>query len=303
MTGRGGLCGLGSHRILCGKAPRLWQVGMPKLRIRDYVYLDVERIFKIYKQVATTRPRWGNIFERVRMSIGYFSAEIAIRDMEHKESVYLAINRVERYLERNDHLGLDRPSRIITYQGINNSKTFYRETAMATKLMAPLAAVKKVSGLKALAVWVLDPDPRHLGCKENFEFYGTFLYLVESYSDDSQFELTRSGCSALKAVVNIMEGNRVISLDVGEKFGRGSYDHPVEKLEKIGFERSLPQKIETLYCTRYMTDEQCFQIGHEKYRTCDLLAYPIYIARSSELTAAPRPTPISTPRPEGLLLS
>jgi hypothetical protein len=97
--------------------------------------------------------------------------------------------------------------------------------------------------------------------------------------DAAGYRTTYSVCSALQAILNIVNGNEILDRNWDEPLGRNNSRHPLEKLRKAGGVVGVPQEIETLYRMRYMTNEQCFTFkGHER-RVHDLLGYPISIAR------------------------
>ena len=85
---------------------------------------------------------------------------------------------------------------------------------------------------------------------------------------------------ALQAVVNLATGREMVSGCAegrGGPFGRDTYAHPVDKLRNLGVRAEKARRITALYKRRYMSDEQCFAHKGRKYRTCDLLGYPLYI--------------------------
>jgi hypothetical protein len=105
------------------------------------------------------------------------------------------------------------------------------------------------------------------------------LWLDESANFDMY-----SGWSALQALTNLWNGKDMLAKgetngETFEPLGRGSLDHPIDKLRSrgaiVGDEREIP----TLYMPRYMSDEQCYTFEGNVRRVNDLLAYPIFIAQ------------------------
>jgi len=145
-------------------------------------------------------------------------------------------------------------------------------------------------------LWVSDPD-FSLNSHERIYFAGSFLYLVEAHWDDLPFKTTHTGCSALQAVVNGIDGLHLTESPVparyreplltgnrNEPFGRGSTNHPIEKLNQINALVSDTKRITTLYRLRYMTDEQCFHASDDRDRFHDILGYPLFISDAERPT-------------------
>jgi hypothetical protein len=159
--------------------------------------------------------------------------------------------------------------------------TFVHETTTATKLIFPKNKIEQLNGIKHLAIWISEPNPKHLGDENKWEYTGTFLYLLESIGDYGEYQSVISGVSALLVLCNIVLGHdffdTLLNKADEETFGRWNYIHPIEKLKTIGAIPTEKRKIETLYRCRYITNEQSYTYKNEKYRVSDLLAYPIYI--------------------------
>jgi hypothetical protein len=151
---------------------------------------------------------------------------------------------------------------------------------LARKAIVPSSYLSEMSGIKSLAVWVSDPDPT-IYSNEEWVWRGTFLYLTELWLDDAGYGTVWSGCSALQAVENGVEGKELTDRKASfamEPLGRGSHDHPVAKLESLGARIGDLRRITALYKKRYFTDEQCYIWGGKQRRVNDLLGYPIFIS-------------------------
>ena len=106
------------------------------------------------------------------------------------------------------------------------------------------------------------------------------MYLTELWLDDST-SFFWSGCSALQAIVNAVQGKALGTRDALEPFGREDSKHPVRKLMGIGATLGDERRITSLYIKRAITNEQCYKLNGEVRRVNDLLAYPIFIADGS----------------------
>lgn len=194
------------------------------------------------------------------------------------------INILENFLDKNHLVDKKRPNDV--YSLDKDSKKFVLESMVATKIIFPYGSCCNIHGLKDLAIWISDPDPQEVITENVIElpytYTGTFLYLTEMYLDNKSFFSAFSGCSALQAVVNYLQGRSLLAtvseINTGEFFGRSNYAHPVDKLLSIGAIKSCTKRIISLYYKRYITDEQCFIFNGERSRVNDLLGYPLYIA-------------------------
>lgn len=160
---------------------------------------------------------------------------------------------------------------------VQPTQVFCFESVTATKVTFLKPQIEQLPGVTEMAVWIADPDPAQLSSKP-WAFEGTFLLLPQINFDNTRFEFVHSGCSALQAVMNGYEGKSVILGARGEPLGRGSYQHPIEKLAQIGGTATHPQRIRVLYRMRYITNEQCYTLDGKQHRVNDLLAYPLFIA-------------------------
>jgi hypothetical protein len=129
---------------------------------------------------------------------------------------------------------------------------FVLETFKATKVVFLPGFLKNaVPSLKELVVWVSEPNALTLNQKRDQWCYdGTFLYLVGSFRDDVQCGTFFSGCSALQAIANVVQGQPLVQTNWDEPFGRKSFLHPVEKLKQLGGFAMDAYDIEALYRNR-----------------------------------------------------
>jgi hypothetical protein len=246
--------------------------------IYDFLFIDEDRVRMYTAQLVGKKGRITKLVDKIKVGFQGVTGEVTFRDKPHRENIFLALTDLETFLDKKGVIGLERPYQV--NWGDLLAFPFYRETMIATKVTLPRNLTRRVPGLNALVIWISDPQEGHLGSEKDFQFTGTFLYLLEAHTEDGVFRSTLTGCSALQAVVNITFGKDLLERNSGEPFGRGNYQHPVEKLQSIGGIASFPRKITALYKKRYMTDEQRFTFNGQRFRSCDLLAYPIYIRSS-----------------------
>jgi hypothetical protein len=204
-------------------------------------------------------------------------------------NIHERIDLLQTHLRLSGDLRDGRPQSIEDL-GWPKGPRFVMENTDAVKLIVPPPALAVVKGLTSLGLWVSNPD--FAPFTDDWSFRGSFLYLIEAHWDDLPFNTTFTGCSALQAVVNGVSGlhlaprssiqpswrEPLLTPDYQEPFGRGSMDHPIEKLQRIGATVSDRRRISTLYRLRYMTNEQCFSRGSAHDRFHDILGYPLYIS-------------------------
>jgi len=161
--------------------------------------------------------------------------------------------------------------------GIPKGRKFVLETMLARKVIIPETHLASTPGIKHLGVWISDPDPAIFSSRDDkFETIGTFVYLTEVWLDDEAGGIY-SGCSALQAIANAVQGKALNVPNFREPLGRKSSDHPVEKLRSLGATVGDQRTIRSLYVKRCITDEQCYVWNGEPRRVNDLLGYPVFI--------------------------
>jgi hypothetical protein len=179
---------------------------------------------------------------------------------------------VERLRESGQLLAV-RPVDVTDYQ--RGDFDYVCEWVTATRVLLPVTPRRR-GDPHELSVWVADPPARPTDPKDEWDFFGSYLFLVEE-GDPGRHLRGRyylSGVSALARCVRMAQP--VTDVDALRRLGRDSTEHPIEKLERLGGVVSLEREIEALYHIRYMTDEQGGWFVSEG-RVHDLLAYPVAI--------------------------
>jgi len=248
-------------------------------RLVDYLFIDEDLLRRYTEQIRDQFAQVEETSLSVSASLAGPKVEASRRKRRKELNSSERIDLLNVYLDVTKDIALSRPPAYQEPFG-EDVPRFVRETTTASKVIIPAPALESVKGLSSFAIWVSDPDPS-VYSKKDYVWRGTFLYLTEMHWDTLPFRSTFSGCSALQAIVNASLGKELVSYqeqDTWEPFGRGSHDHPIEKLKRLGATVSGERRIETLYRTRFMTNEQCYVFNHEERRVNDLLAYPIYIA-------------------------
>ncbi|WP_146055595.1 hypothetical protein [Streptomyces malaysiensis] len=144
---------------------------------------------------------------------------------------------------------------------------------------------EEVGGPKTLRVWVVDPVETNTQPEHEWDFIGSFVFLVEELEDADFPTSVVSGVSALRALVDVVAGHdpRAGGGLVGltsretEDLGRDSPDHPIEKLKRAGGIPGTPRMVDVIYKIAYMTDEQVATLKGQEVRVNDILAYPLVI--------------------------
>jgi hypothetical protein len=166
---------------------------------------------------------------------------------------------------------------------------FVHEEFVATPVLVPRASSTNSDfTLPPLKVWVSDPLDEVRGQYYDFEFVGSFLFLVEETRPElPTFISSISGISALRMIVDFLAVGRSPTRDaidelvvIEDKFGERSSMHPLDKLRSVGATITRPRHVEAVYRISYMNDEQAYiPKGFTRpARVNDVCAYPLYIA-------------------------
>lgn len=249
------------------------------INLDTFIYLDSLQIKMYLDQLPESKKTKIKLKATFGLSITGPKAEITAEEETKTLNLYEQVLLLEKLFKDQKMVASKRPKSMAETEG--RKPLFVHEKINATKLIFPKDKTDKLNGLKDIVVWVSEPDPRHLGNENDWEFTGTFLYLLETVGDFGDYTRVVSGYSALLALCNLAHGHDFFDSSFNKKdeetLGRWNYIHPIEKLKSLGAIVTGTRKIDTLYRCRYFTDEQSYTYNGEKYRVCDLLAYPIYI--------------------------
>jgi hypothetical protein len=185
------------------------------------------------------------------------------------------LDAVLEALRESHQLHAVRPVTVKDYEA--SEAEYVHELALATRMHLPVADALIADGCPSeLTVWVADPPPRMSEPQDPWDFYGSYLFLVEEINPVPEVPARWffSGVSALAKVVRTAQPDT--SGKALHDLGRDSSAHPTEKLIEHGARVSLERQIEVLYQIRYMTDEQGGWSVSDG-RVNDLLGYPLAI--------------------------
>jgi|CZKJ01.1.fsa_nt_gi hypothetical protein len=251
--------------------------------LRNYLYIDEAKLDSFAQQIRTTKKRTVKRQKKVNLSITGLGVELSEEDAWQELSTHEKVEVLLAHLETFHLVDFSRPLELLAEEGrAPRGRPFILETMLARRVIIPDVHLHAAPGLKHLAVWVSDPDPS-VYTNEEWTWRGTFVYLTELWLDDGGSAFW-SGCSALQAIVNAAQGEKVNAgptCEEWEPFGRGSYDHPVRKLGSINGTAGDERWITALYTKRHVTNEQCYTWNGEKRRVNEVLGYPIFIAEAA----------------------
>lgn len=252
-----------------------------------FIYLDSLQLKMYLHQLPESKQTKNKVKNTFGISLAGPKMDTTVEKETNTLNLYEEVLLLEKLLKSKKLVDSKRPKSMKTgnnnkvHSGNTNKIHFVREKITATKLIFPKEKTSVFNGLEHIAVWVSEPDPKHLGSEKEWEYTGMFLYLLETVGDFGTYHNVISGVSALLAMCNLIHGHnffdRSFNKDGEETFGRWNYVHPIEKLKSLGAIVTETRMIDTLYRCRYITDEQSYTYNNEKYRVSDLLAYPIYI--------------------------
>jgi hypothetical protein len=239
----------------------------------NFPYLNFSEIDFYYDTFIGDKPI--NEKEQTAIELSFTPKITKTYTTDFKSENYIEkLNKVIDYLESFKDLTYNRPSKFSLLEP--DDCNFVYEETNAIKLSFPASKLKEFTGLNYLNVWISEPKSEDLSILP-YNFTGSFLYLIETITDNMQYRTTISGCSALQALSNLCNDEPIFKVDWDEPLGRNSFLHPIEKLKKLGAFELGRMAIKTIYRKRYITDEQCFKYKDNEYRCNDLLGYPLFI--------------------------
>jgi hypothetical protein len=234
-----------------------------------------------YELTASKAPKLPNVHEEIETLLQYLRDEDLL-DTHRPNSAADALPYDTEALRRQlgeagwpaDQLPV--PIEVETRE----PRHFVFESMTATRVVFRPELLDTVGNPK-IAVWISDPYEEDLPKEEEPLVYtGTFLYLTEMYMDDGPYSWWMSGFSALQLLADALQDDRIIQIpraDALGSLGRGSADHPIVKLERLGGVITGTRYITSLYTKRYISNEQSFVHAGREMTVCDLLGYPIFI--------------------------
>ena len=169
--------------------------------------------------------------------------------------------------------------------GDSTYKPYYvHECSVATPVLVPRKPA--LDDGPPIKVWVSDPVEVH-GKYHEFQFVGSFLFLVQGGGPEFHAAGSWSGVSALRFIVQSLAtpypstDERLNDLcSAPDIFGRDSSVHPLDKLRRVGATVGYHRRIETIYRIAYMTNEQSYTPPGLRHgvRVNDICGYPLYVA-------------------------
>jgi hypothetical protein len=264
---------------------------MNLVRLKNLIFTGQDRLIELHDQLEAGggfRLKGGKA--GIKTPVAHAEAEVE-RVERAPEGWADLVEIITDALRESGQLSAVRPQSMKDYDRFRDEGLSYvSELGLtATRVQIPVAAELQDDGAPpTLTVWVADPN--ELSASEDVTSPdGTFLYLVEElvpgeppappwfYSGASSLALVAR--LAQPSVVRASESQPGRFYDPGERLGRGSDFHPLQKLDQLGAKVSLPRSVDVLYQIRYMTNEQMFipPGTPSARRVNDLLAYPLAI--------------------------
>jgi hypothetical protein len=245
------------------------------MALRSRIYWDEDRMRDLYSQVGSP-SLFGFELESVgaKLRTGVLDVESKARRSAIDPSWAEMLDSVLEALREGHQLHAVRPETLKDYEG--SEAEFVYELASATKVHLPVANRLISEGCPPeLTVWIADPPTRVSDPKDPWDFFGSYLFLVEDINPiEAPPRSFLSGVSSLARVIRTAQPS--VTGRALEDLGRANSAHPIEKLARYGARVSLSRQIEVLYQIRYMTDEQGGWAVSEG-RVNDLLGYPLAI--------------------------
>lgn len=239
--------------------------------MRDYIYIDELRLRRYIDQLPNERKT--TFSPTVGVSATGPGLALSASRGPQESNLYRDIERLITYLRDSDLLSALRPNED------EPGPPFVYETMEAERIHLPrrlFEPIESIVGPTEADIWVSDPDEEAVA---NFKsrpyqrYPGSFLYLIEARweieeSRHSPFPV--SGLSALRLLAHELDIDPNAHPEQ-EPLGRGSFAHPVDKLQRLFGVRLGTRCISSLYKIRYVSNEQCYTLNGSKQRVYDVL--------------------------------
>jgi hypothetical protein len=243
--------------------------------LRSRIYWDEGRLLDLYSQV---RPEPSNQLRfdslGLKLGTGILNVTTKIKRSDGEPGWTEVLDAVVDALRESRQLDALRPETMADYEA--SEAEYVYEIVSVTKINLPVERRLVLEGWPpGLTVWVADPPPRLSEPKDRWDWWGSYLFLVEEILPTGpRARYFTSGVSALAQIVRLAQPD--VTADALCDLGRGSSLHPIEKLTSYGGQVSQSRQVEVLYQMRYMTNEQGGWSVSDG-RTHDLLGYPLAI--------------------------
>lgn len=215
--------------------------------LRSLIYWNPDRMEELFEQIpASRRPKLRLEEAAVRVRFGVLSGAGKFRATPGTASPVwtFMLDAVVDELSEHSQLAALRPTTVNEYRTNPNARYVYEFTT-ATRVHLPISKTlrHRHAGLpKYLRVWVSDPPPRPSPPRDEFDYYGAYLYLIEEgdpapFGEERTLEamkLYQSGCSALHRLLEGARETDELGPEKAESNGRGSSEHPLVKLAGEG---------------------------------------------------------------------
>jgi hypothetical protein len=248
------------------------------MQLREFHYLREPIVDSLLEQLGIEGVVRSKKSSKFGLSLAGPSIEIAAEQDRRALTLSEKLSVLANKLQAERMITFSRPSTGSGSEGSPNNILVW-ERCRAKKLILPCASKLQNAGLRSIAVWISDPNPMDL-FGPDWIYRGSFLFLTELHFDTSFTGIVYSGCSALNFIANAAANLPFLTCDGSESLGRGSAEHPIEKLKNLGAVVGDEREIETFYKIRYMTNEQRYTYNGQDHRVHDILGYPIFIATS-----------------------
>lgn len=252
--------------------------------LRNFIYLNPSRLHELFEQSASTpgvRIKRSKVGAGANFGVLNAKAEFELESThDGGRLIPIMLETVIDALRESGQLAALRPQRLDEFT--DSPLRYVYERCIATRVYLPVSPElrEKHGAPPELTVWVSNPHESVDIPTDTWDWIGTYLYLVEEgdaapvEDNEETYKGLLSGVSALHGLVSHASED-LGPHDLGHPLGRGTSEHPIDKLRSYGARVSLEREIETLYQVRYMSDEQGGFDGGKRFN--DLLGYPIAI--------------------------
>lgn len=254
--------------------------------LEEYLYIDRTRIRSYAEQIGAAvvtnkRPQW-----KVGLSLTGPLVEGQQTATPRPATDHEMITAIIEYLKKEELLFRDRPKS--DDEAESTRMGFVLETMQARKIIFRCDPKAAPSGLREIVVWVSNPEEKPsaiIGRAEDegdlYEPQGMFVYLIEGYWENEDFQHAFSMFTALNVLLSHLKSIGAQADDDSPFTSRDDHASPTAILERAGGVKGELRRIRSLYRIRSVSQNKIVNVGGTTVRCYDLFGYPVFIATAA----------------------
>ena len=127
------------------------------IELRNYLFVDQAALDQYLEQISSLETEDHSKSTKLGVSLTGPQAERTTSVRYRLKTTDEKIREIKAFLKKQKMLGFKRP---ITTYGDVRPPPFIIENIVARKIILPTKSLEVIPGVKHLAVWIADPDPK-----------------------------------------------------------------------------------------------------------------------------------------------